>query len=81
MFDAWKLEILLGMDTGWFFGWLLMGRNLFELAIAFFVLFPIYYCVINIIRETLIYLAFGRTFTWDWLKIFIKPFFRNKDHK
>ena len=32
----------------------------------------IYYIVINIIKETLIYLAFGRKFTWGWLLIFSK---------
>lgn len=27
----------------------------------------IHYCVANIIRETLIYLAFGKKLTWNWM--------------
>lgn len=28
-----------------------------------------FYCLLNVIRETLIYLAFGRKFLWDWIFI------------
>lgn len=38
-------------------------------VLYYWLIFPILaYIVLNIIRETLIYLAFGRRFTWDWLK-------------
>ncbi len=33
------------------------------------IIFSIIYIVLNIIKETLIYLAFGRKFTWKWLFI------------
>lgn len=36
-----------------------------------FLIFIIYYGVTNILRETLIYLAFGRPFTWDRLLKFL----------
>lgn len=32
------------------------------------------YVMLNIIREMLIYLAFGRKFTWDWLTCFLRIF-------
>jgi hypothetical protein len=47
--------------------WMVFGNALLW---CFFVA-AIYYSIMNIIREALIYLAFGRKFTWDWLKIII----------
>lgn len=38
-----------------------------ELIRTCFFIYAIFYIVTNIIKESLIYVAFGRKFTWNWL--------------
>lgn len=48
--------------------------DFFAITICCLVAFVIFFSILNIIREALIYIAFGRKLTWGWLFIFKLPF-------
>ena len=51
------------------------SRDWFSYGVKVFwcvIIATIYYFVVNLTRETLIYLVFGRRFAWNWLLDFIK---------
>lgn len=41
--------------------------------------FIIYYSSLNLLKEALIYLAFGKKLTWNWVLRLFKPFLKSKE--
>src|SRR3990167_5072660 len=69
-YQGWHEMLIAGKQpAGEFIDWIAQKKQLnLLLGICIFI-YPIYFSIVNLAKETLLYIAFGRKFTFSWIEI------------
>lgn len=67
-YQGWSDYVTTGKQPGEYLDWIVQNEQLYTLLLLCIFTFPIYFSIVNLTKETLIYIAFGRKFVMNWIE-------------